>query len=258
VDDAAAQGNFDSGRTIVDVQLGEDALDVNLDGSNNVLFLPAEIVSHDFCRQTLVASVGNPKPDYWKPREGWADGTEDFRVVPPAVSFSGNTTCRYGDLVVECLFSGPAHTWGDVIVHLPQRRIVFAGDIAFHSVMPTAWQGHVSKWVEAADRILAMDVEIIVPGLGPLGGQKELAEMRGYLAILKREVNLRYDAHLRPGQAAADIDMAKFEGWLNPERIVANTLRLYAEFDGTLTPVNDREGTRKATEEYNVLRPTHG
>ena len=33
-----------------------------------------------------------------------------------------------------------------------------------------------------------------------------------------------------------------------------DTVRLYAEFDGTLVPAMDVEGTRRATEEYNRLK----
>jgi len=39
-----------------------------------------------------------------------------------------------------------------------------------------------------------------------------------------------------------------------PERIVMDTVRLYAEFSGTLVPAMDVEGTRKATEEYNGVK----
>ena len=93
-----------------------------------------------------------------------------------------------------------------------------------------------TKWLEAIDRIERLDVDTIVPGHGPVGGKKELAETREYLELLKREARKRYDAGMRPGQAAADIDLGRFANWANSERIVVNTLRLYAEFDGTIGP----------------------
>jgi len=93
-----------------------------------------------------------------------------------------------------------------------------------------------------------------VPGHGPIGGKAELADMAGYFVLLKREARKRYDARMSPGRAAADISMGKYENWIGPERIVMDTVRLYAEFDGTLVPAMDVEGTRKATEEYNALK----
>jgi hypothetical protein len=48
--------------------------------------------------------------------------------------------------------------------------------------------------------------------------------------------------------------MGKADNWIGPERIVMDTVRLYAEFSGTLNPAMDVEGTRKATEDYNAIK----
>ena len=99
-----------------------------------------------------------------------------------------------------------------------------------------------------------MNVETIIPGHGPIGGKQELAEMRGYLELLKVEARKRYVAKMTPGKAAADIRMGRYENWIGPERIVMDTVRFYAEFAGTLTPDVDVEGNRIATEEYNAVK----
>jgi hypothetical protein len=56
------------------------------------------------------------------------------------------------------------------------------------------------------------------------------------------------------GAAAADIKMGKFDNWMGPERIVMNTVRLYDEFKGTLTPDIDNEGTKHAIAEYDSIK----
>jgi hypothetical protein len=48
--------------------------------------------------------------------------------------------------------------------------------------------------------------------------------------------------------------MGKYDNWIGPERIVLDVQRLYAEFDGTLTPEVDTAGIQRATEEYNAIR----
>src|SRR4029077_17251378 len=101
---------------------------------------------------------------------------------------------------------------------------------------------------------MKMDVDTIVPGHGPVGGKKDLAEMAEYFRFLKVEAKTRYAARMRSGQAAADIKMGKFDKWMGPERIVMNTVRLYDEFKGTLTPDIDSDGTRRAIEEYNAIK----
>ncbi|WP_204324360.1 hypothetical protein, partial [Stenotrophomonas maltophilia] len=54
-----------------------------------------------------------------------------------------------------------------------------------------------------------------------------------------REVSKRYDAGLSVSEAAYDIDLSPFKGWLDPERIVINVNTLYKDFGaaaGLMTP----------------------
>jgi cyclase len=220
-------------------------------------FPPTEILSHPYCREAMLAT---PIPSrVWEKRDGWAAGGEPRKIVPPTSTFDGKLTYYYGNMPVELVFSGPAHTWGDVMVYLPQQKILFAGDVAFYYVAPFAHNGHVTKWIEAVERIQRMDVDVIVPGHGPIGGKKELAEMGQYLELFKREARKRFDAGLRPGQAAAQISLGKFDNWIGArDRLVMNTVRLYHEFDGTLVPDADTEGMRVAGEEFNAITASAG
>lgn len=164
------------------------------------------------------------------------------------------TTYYCGRTVVELVPMVPAHTYGDIVVRVPQHRILFTGDIAFFYVAPWCQNAHPSKWIDACNAIERMDVQVVVAGHGPLGGKSELADMRGYLSLLKSETRRRFDARMSPGAAAADIRMGKYDNWIGPERMVMDVQRFYAEFSGTLTPDVDVEGIRKATEEYNARR----
>jgi cyclase len=221
--------------------------------AGNQFFLPAQILGHPYCRQEVLKAVATT-PSSWPKQEGIADGTEVRKLTPPSVTVEDNLTYHIGGNVVEFRFAGPAHTWGDIIAYLPQHKILFAGDLAFFHLVPYAHNGYVSKWLESVDKIMKMDVDTIVPGHGPVGGKKDLAEMAEYFRFLKVEAKKRYDAHMSPGQAAADIKMGKFDNWMGPERIVMNTVRLYDEFKGTLTPDIDNAGTKQAIEEYNSIR----
>lgn len=178
----------------------------------------------------------------------------DLRLAPASTTITGKTTYRYGDLEVEVIPNAPAHTWGDVMVYLPQHRVLFAADIAFFYVTPPAHNGHVTKWIEAIDRVEKMDVDVIVPGHGPVGTKRELRDTRAYLELVAEETRKRHARGMSPGQAAADIDLGRFAGWTNPERTAWNTVRLYAEFGGTLTPDNDAAAQEAAVREYARLK----
>jgi cyclase len=222
----------------------------------NCFFLPSEIVAHEYTRQAIVEMGIPAKPFAERPE--WQEGMSELRLAPPTMTFSERVTFVGESAIVEVRFIGPGHTWGDSVVYLPRQRILFGGDVAFWYITPAAHNGHVSRWIEAIDRILGMGVDTIVPGHGAIGGKVELGETKAYLELLRREVRRRYDAGMRPGQAAADIPLGRFAAWSNPERVVVNTLRLFAEFDGTIAPstanlVSPDENGRKAMEEYRSL-----
>ena len=140
------------------------------------------------------------------------------------------------------------------MVYLPQHRILFAGDILFYYVTPPAHNGHVTRWIDAIDVVNRMDVDVIVPGHGPIGTKKELAETRAYLELVANELRKRHAIGMSPGRAAADINVGRFEQWTNPERNAWNAVRVYAELDGKLTPDTDTAAQTAAVAEYAALR----
>jgi len=228
--------------------------------NGNQFFLPAEIVSHEFCREEVLRAIASREPGAtFGKREFWADGTEVRVAAPPVTTFPNKISYLYGSTVVELLFLGIGHTWGDIVAYLPQHRILFAGDLTFNLVTPSVHNGHTTKWIEVLDTIMAMDVDTIVPGHGPIHGKKEVAVLRDYFVILKREARKRFDVGMSIGRAAADIDMGMYEVWTNPERNVRNVLRLYDEFNDTIVPAFDSARNNVALEEYRTLRaPSSG
>lgn len=93
----------------------------------------------------------------------------------PTRTFSGELEIKVGDKAVRLIELGPAHTRGDTIAFVPKDRTVFTGDLLFNAGTPIAWAGPVSNWVRACDRILALDVDVIVPGHGPLADKQAVA-----------------------------------------------------------------------------------
>ncbi len=221
--------------------------------AGNQFFLPAQIASHPYCRQEVIKAIPGTPPT-WPKADGLADGTEPRKLTPPSVTFEDKLTYYIGGNVVEFRFVGPAHTWGDMVAYLPEHKILFAADLAFFHLIPYCHNAYISKWMESIDKVMKMDVDVIVPGHGPVGGKKDLAESAEYFRFMKTEVKKRYDAKLTPGAAAADIKMGKYDNWMGPERLLMNTVRLYDEFKGTLTPDIDVEGTKQAILEYNSIK----
>jgi glyoxylase-like metal-dependent hydrolase (beta-lactamase superfamily II) len=155
---------------------------------------------------------------------------DDIELVLPTSTFDGELEIHVGDRRVRLVEVGPAHTEGDVIVHLPDDGVVFTGDILFHGGHPVVWAGPVANWVGALDRIMALGAGTVVPGHGPLADNGAVADLKGYLEYLTREAKIRYEGGLTPLEAARDIDMTAYAGWGDSERLVVNVYALYRDF----------------------------
>jgi cyclase len=163
---------------------------------------------------------------------------EGIHHTAPTRTFDGALTVRVGSKAVELIEVGPAHTRGDVLVHVPADRTVFTGDILFIDGTPIMWAGPVARWIDACRLIEAMDVDTVVPGHGPITDRRGAAAVRGYLEYVRNEARKRYDAGLDAFEAAKDIALGDYASWGDAERIAVNVDRLYAEFSGSAPTSN--------------------
>jgi cyclase len=161
---------------------------------------------------------------------------EGVVLTLPSRTFERALELRVGGKEVRLVEVGPAHTGGDVIVHVPQDRTVFTGDILFVHGHPVLWAGPVGNWIKACDLILGWDVETVVPGHGPITDKAGVRAMKRYLEYIRDEAKKRFDAGMPYEEAARDISLAPFADWTDPERILVNTHALYREFARDATP----------------------
>ena len=163
-------------------------------------------------------------------------GKFDFEGIvytPPTETFERRLTLHVGAKEVRLLNVGPAHTRGDVMVHVPQDRTVFTGDIVFIGGHPPAWAGPISNWIRACDVILGWDVETIVPGHGPITDKQGVRALKHYFEYVTAEARKRFDAGMGEDEAARDITLDAFRGWIDEERMIVNVNSLYREFRGS-------------------------
>ncbi len=158
----------------------------------------------------------------------------------PTDTFSGEMKLHVGAKEVRLVEVGPAHTRGDVIAYVPGDRTVYTGDMAFIGGHPVVWAGPISNWIKACDRILGWDVDVVVPGHGPITDKKGIHSLKQYFVYVYQESKKRFDAGMNFEDAARDIALDQYADWLDPERIVVNVITCYREFGALDMP--DRLG----------------
>jgi len=130
------------------------------------------------------------------------DGIE---LVPPTRTFDGRLDLDVGGRRVELIEVGPAHTAGDTIVHVPDSRTVYTGDILFIGGTPIVWAGPLSNWIAACDLMLGLDLDTVVPGHGPLTDSAGIVAVRDYLSFVEDAAIARHDTGMDAFDAAGRI-----------------------------------------------------
>lgn len=87
----------------------------------------------------------------------------------PTVTFTDRLTLDLGGRQVELRFCGRGHTEGDVVVWLPQERVLFAGDLVeAQAALYTGDAYHLDWMTGTLDRVAALRAEALVGGRGPV------------------------------------------------------------------------------------------
>jgi glyoxylase-like metal-dependent hydrolase (beta-lactamase superfamily II) len=92
----------------------------------------------------------------------------DFVPVTPTQLFTDRLTLQQGRRTIDLLYLGRGHTAGDIVVHLPEERILITGDLV---TAPTPLVGTTSfphEFAGTLDRLVALHPRVIIPGHGPV------------------------------------------------------------------------------------------
>ena len=165
----------------------------------NGLFSGATIVAHDNAREEMRA-LGVPRNNGF-----WTDvDYGDLRLAPPFLTFADRLTLWADELRCELLYAGqPAHTTNDIVVWIPERSVLFAGDLVFNGGTPFLMSGSVLGAIDVLEKFLKpLRARTIVPGHGPVAGPEVIDEVLGYLYFVRIIAEQGRAAGLSPLEAA--------------------------------------------------------
>jgi cyclase len=153
---------------------------------------------------------------------------EGIELRLPTLTFQGRREFSVGGRAVELIETGPAHTPGDLFVHVPDERVVFSGDLVFVGVTPIMWVGPVENWTAALDQIVELEPRTVVPGHGPTTDHEGVRAVGAYWDFVAAAVRERLASGLEPYAAARDIVHSRefaeqpFAEWDTRKRIAIN------------------------------------
>ncbi|MGP4114332.1 MBL fold metallo-hydrolase [Streptomyces sp. 4N509B] len=189
------------------------------------------IVAHERTRVEM-AQAGLGLTQLW-PGVAWGE----IELVLPNLTYGTGRageglTLHQGERRIELIHPGPAHTTNDTLVWLPEERVLFAGDVLLPGCTPFVLMGSVAGSLEAIARMRELDPRVVVGGHGPVSGPSVLDETEAYFRWLADSARDGLAAGLAPLQLARELGPGPYGHWRDPERLVANLHRAYAELRG--------------------------
>ena len=172
---------------------------------------------------------------------------EEVRLTPPSRTFRGELALDVGGREVRLVEVGPAHTAGDLVVHVPDARTAIAADVLFIGVTPVMWAGPVAGWLAALERLLAGGAETFVPGHGPVCGAAEIERLADYwrwlepAALRRLEAGASAPAVARELVLGGELDERGFSDWAGPERAIINVRTIDAHRRAAAGPPGPRD-----------------
>ncbi|NBE98776.1 MBL fold metallo-hydrolase [Nonomuraea sp. KC401] len=195
----------------------------------NWLFPEATIIGHEGVRDQIIADGVPAYRAAWSPEVQWGA----MEVTPPFLTFTDRVTVYSDDLRCEVRHVGhAAHTTNDSYVWIPERRLLFSGDLVFNGGTPFVLMGSVAGALDSLAQLRGLGAATVVPGHGEICGPEVYDQVEGYLRFVQETARRGRQAGLSPLDAARETDLGEWAGLLDAERIVGNLHRAYAELDG--------------------------
>ena len=208
----------------------------------NQIFAPnVQIIGHEFTRRMLLSnSIGMPLyQNYVTGLPGQIDGLKkriaseadaaakaklqtqlqvaennrasqkELKPTPPNVTLATQMTLYRGSREIQIRFLGRGHTAGDVVVFLPNEKVVMTGDF-LTSGLSNMSDSYPEEWVTSLDALKKLDFDTVLPGHGDAFTDKtKIDYFQAYLRDVWSEVSRLKKEGVSAEEAAKRADLTK-------------------------------------------------
>lgn len=161
----------------------------------------------------------------------YADEQKLITPTPPTTTLSSTLTLHRGRREIQIHYVGRAHTDGDVVVFLPQERVVATGDMVAGG-LSYAGDAFVQEWPAALEKLMTLDFDTVMPGHGAvLRGKDHIRNLAAYWRDFYQQAEQFRKQGVPPEDAAKRMDLTRHGGVIpaakNPAVDVRGVDRIY-------------------------------
>ena len=151
----------------------------------------------------------------------------------PQIGIDQRATIALGGEKIELVFMGHGHSRGDLVIYLPERRVLFAGDLVFTGAHGRCKTTDFGGILAILDALSQFPCDTVVPGHGiPVVGEgaQAIATYRDYLVSLQERVAELVDSGVGLAEAKTKFGDWKYAKWVRPELLPTAIEHAYKDY----------------------------
>ena len=196
----------------------------------NVAFEGATFISSEMCRKMVLETgpewLGIMERDIGRKLPG-------TKPLAAEVTYAGGARTETFIHGVRIVFWVPrgSHTIGDLMVYLPDDKVLVAGDVLVSRIVPTLQDGFMKNWIQTLGEIQALGAAHFVPGHGDLMTLDDVTALRDAMLRFYSGVKEGFQRGQSEGEIRKSLDLSSWNKLERSYVIGRNINRAYLEIE---------------------------
>lgn len=158
----------------------------------------------------------------------------EYKITLPNVFLKDTMIIKGSKRSVVLFTEGKGHTESDIVMWLPQEKILFVGDILFVGRHPWLGDGDITDWTSYLKDLKKLNANFIIPGHGAVGNNLNMDQMLNYIKTVSDLVDSAVENDLTEEEIKAIAVPEGFKRWWFGRFFSPNLVIQYKIKTGTL------------------------
>lgn len=168
-------------------------------------------------------------------QKNYKEATDAVKPRAPDMTFE-HSVINDSERRIELLYLGKGHTDGDMVVYLPEDKVLITGDL-MTAGLSYIGDGYIEDWITTLEKVKQLDFETVLPGHGdPFQGKERITQFQSYLRDFWGKAREMHAAGVSAEEAAKQMDLTNhssdFPTITKPGVALHGVLRAYELIEG--------------------------
>lgn len=159
-------------------------------------------------------------PDMLEEHKMWLDyykaiqqSLDEYKITLPNKFFTDTLVIKGSKRNAAIINLGKGHTEEDIVLWLPEEKILFGGDLMFSERHPFLGDGFPNEWINCLEKFKKLDAKYIVPGHGNVGSNEDIDKLKLYIQKVENIIDNAIADNLTIDQLKQTEIPDEFKSW---------------------------------------------